>query len=49
MVYLIYNYCEGEIAMDTMGKRISNLRKNKNLTQQELADLINVSDKTISK
>ena len=49
MIYLIYNYCEGEIAMDTIGKRISNLRKNKNLTQQELADLINVSDKTISK
>jgi transcriptional regulator with XRE-family HTH domain len=35
--------------MDTIGKRIAHLRKDKSLTQQELADLINVSDKTISK
>ena len=32
-----------------IAENLISLRKNKNLTQQELADLINVSDKTISK
>jgi len=31
------------------GLTIKNLRKNKNLTQKELADILNVTDKTISK
>ena len=32
-----------------MGKHISELRKKKNLTQVQLADLLNVSNKTVSK
>ena len=32
-----------------VGKLIRKLRKDKNLTQQELADKLGVSDKTISK
>lgn len=35
--------------LQEIGKRIAKLRKEKNLTQQELANLIYVSDKTISK
>ena len=31
------------------GETIKNLREKKRITQKELADMINVSDKTISK
>ena len=31
------------------GETIKNLRKKKRITQKELADMINVSDKTVSK
>ena len=31
------------------GKTIKQLRERKNITQKELAEIINVSDKTISK
>lgn len=34
---------------DKVGKLINNLRKEKNMTQKQLADLMNISDKTISK
>jgi transcriptional regulator with XRE-family HTH domain len=34
---------------DKVGKLIYNLRKEKNMTQKEIADLMNISDKTISK
>ena len=34
---------------DKIGKLIYNLRKEKNLTQKQLADLMNISDKAISK
>ena len=37
------------IMNDDFGKIILKIRKEKNLTQKELADLINVSDRTISK
>lgn len=32
-----------------VGKLILNLRKEKGMTQKELADLMNISDRTISK
>ena len=32
-----------------VGKLIFNLRKEKNMTQKELADAMNLSDRTISK
>lgn len=32
-----------------MGKYIAKLRKQKNMTQKELADKINVTDKAVSK
>ena len=32
-----------------IGKLILELRKDKNMTQKQLADLMNISDKTISK
>ena len=32
---------------ETMGKRIAQLRKARNLTQQQLADLVHVSNRTI--
>ena len=32
-----------------VGKLILNLRKEKNMTQKEVADKLNISDKTISK
>lgn len=34
---------------DKIGSLILALRKEKNLTQKNLADLLNISDKTISK
>ena len=34
---------------DKIGKLIYNLRKEKSMTQKQLADLMNISDKTISK
>ncbi|MBU2699689.1 transcriptional regulator with XRE-family HTH domain [Sporomusaceae bacterium BoRhaA] len=34
---------------DKIGKLIYNLRKEKNMAQKEIADLMNISDKTISK
>ena len=34
---------------ETIGKRLKLLRQDKNMTQRELADLLYVSDKTISK
>lgn len=34
---------------DNIGKLIYNLRKEKDMTQKQLADLMNISDKTISK
>ena len=34
---------------DKIGRLIYSLRKDKNLTQQQLADTMNISDKTISK
>ncbi|RGD75418.1 XRE family transcriptional regulator [Anaerofustis stercorihominis] len=32
-----------------MGRLISSLRKEKNMTQQELADKLNITDKAVSK
>ena len=34
---------------EKMGKYIAKLRKQKNMTQKELADKINVTDKAVSK
>ena len=34
---------------EKMGKDIAKLRKQKNMTQKELADKINVTDKAVSK
>lgn len=34
---------------EKMGKYITKLRKQKNMTQKELADKINVTDKAVSK
>ena len=34
---------------DKIGRLIYSLRKDKKLTQQQLADTMNISDKTISK
>ena len=48
---MLYFYQKGEIIMDQVkiGKFIAELRKEKNMTQQQLGDKIGVSFKTISK
>ncbi len=48
-VYIIER--KGESAMDhsKIGKLIYTLRKEQGMTQRQLADLMNISDKTISK
>ncbi len=40
---------QGGIAMNTIGKRIANLRKEKQLTQDHLAQLLGVSPQAVSK
>lgn len=49
---IIYNLIRKEIRfMDNakIGRLISKLRKENNLTQLQLADMMNISDKTVSK
>lgn len=52
MVYMIlrsYNDCEGGYMPLNIGKRIKALRKNKNITQDELAEVLNISPQSVSK
>lgn len=52
MLYVLYNYSrEEETTMDQVkiGKFIASCRKEKNMTQHQVADVLEISDKTISK
>lgn len=52
MLYVLYNYSrEEETTMDQVkiGKFIASCRKEKNMTQRQVADVLEISDKTISK
>lgn len=51
-IYLLYNYFqEEETTMDQVkiGRFIASCRKEKNMTQRQVADVLEISDKTISK
>ena len=49
--YSLYSYFRKEKSMDQVkiGKFIADCRKEKNMTQRQLADILEISDKTISK
>ncbi len=48
---LVLTELKGELEMNQqkLGELIYDLRKEKNMTQKQVADLMNISDKTISK